>query len=339
VAADPRTGSGEVSLYDLDLQSIYDSAPAGLAFIDNELRFQRVNAAFAEMYGLPVEAYTGRLVVELPAGAGDELEPLFRLALNTGQALPATEIEGADFGTPSSKRSWLISANPVFSGTSVIGLSVAARETTARKRTEERMALLNSELHHRVKNVLATVQAIARSTARGAESVEAFEQRFSARLSSLAKTHSLLVAKSQDTASVRDLISTELDPYDDQATQRTVIGGPEIELPASQAVPLGMAVHELTTNAAKHGALSMIGGSVNVTWAVHPMPSARLVLRWVEEGGPPVAPPTRHGFGSQLLERVLSAQIGAKVDREFAATGLRVTIEVPLTTAPAQQEG
>lgn len=309
------------------LETIYDGAPVGLVFIDTELRLQRVNAAIAEMSGLTAKALVGGPVCNIFPAAADELEPLLRLAIGAGQPIPPTEIEDVAAVSTGARRCWLVSANPVRSGAEIVGLSIVVREITDRKRSEERMTLLNSELHHRVKNVLATVQAIARSTARGVDSVEAFEQRFSARLSSLAKTHSLLVAKNRDAASIRDLVCAELEPYGDQATQRLNIDGPDVELPALLAVPFGMALHELTTNAAKHGALSMIGGCVSVTWSCA---GERLVLSWVEEGGPPVAPPKRHGFGSQLLERVLGAQIKARVSRDFAPAGLRVRIEVPL---------
>jgi two-component sensor histidine kinase len=211
-----------------------------------------------------------------------------------------------------------------------VARQLAERELQARQRLAE-METANAELHHRVKNLLTTVQAIGSSTVRATTSLPEFEEAFGGRLKALAKTHDLLVTGARGATSLTRLLRSELDPYDDEAGSRVRLDGPDVVLGSEIAVPLGMAVHELTTNAAKYGALSVGPGSVHVEWFVDPTDSGeQLQLRWIEEGGPAVSSPKRRGFGSQLLERVLGGQFGAKVEREFAPQGLRVRINLLL---------
>ncbi len=203
-------------------------------------------------------------------------------------------------------------------------------DITERKRAEEQQSLLIRELHHRVKNTLATVQAIMGSTARTADTIDAFKTALIGRISSLAKTH-LLLADETPTVSLSDLLYKELGAFDDGSGDRIVVSGPPVELPTQLAVSLGMALHELTTNAARFGALSVHGGRVTATWRVTLTARRRtLDFGWVESGGPPVEPPARKGFGSRLLELVLPVQIRAKTHIEYALEGVRVHYRVPL---------
>jgi PAS domain S-box-containing protein len=215
------------------------------------------------------------------------------------------------------------------------GMTGVVQDITDRKHAEERQHLLIRELHHRVKNTLATVQAIVGSTARTASSIDEFYQGFVGRIVSLARTHNLLTEDLWQKASLEELIQTELGPYEDEARNRVIVDGPSVELPSEAAVPIGMAIHELTTNAAKHGALSTFGGQVEVTWQVEPTePRPKLRFSWMERGGPRVSMPTRQGFGSRLLQRVLAAQLQADVKMEFPEDGFRFTMELPIPGDP-----
>ncbi|GJE04558.1 hypothetical protein GMJLKIPL_6522 [Methylobacterium isbiliense] len=209
-------------------------------------------------------------------------------------------------------------------------------DITDRRLAEERQTLLIRELHHRVKNTLATVQAIVGSTARTASSIDSFYEAFVGRIMSLAHTHSVLTEDVWQTASLRGLLENELKPYADgtmtpEADGRITLEGPAVDLASEIAVPIGMAIHELTTNAAKYGALSGRSGRVQVRWSLEPE-GDRTILRfeWRESGGPAVTPPTRQGFGSRLLQRVLSTQVQATVATDYAADGLRLTMLAPL---------
>jgi two-component sensor histidine kinase len=200
-----------------------------------------------------------------------------------------------------------------------------------REQTEQRQALLIRELHHRVKNTLATVQAIVGSTARSTTTVDEFYHAFSDRIVSLAKTHSLLTEDYWQLASLREILQNELGPYDDENGGRILLSGPALDLSADLAVPTGMAIHELTTNAVKHGALSVPDGRVEVAWDVNALEGGRkLHLEWTERDGPPVAEPTRRGFGSTLLQRVLTAQVQATIDIDYRPSGLHFTMDAPL---------
>ena len=213
----------------------------------------------------------------------------------------------------------------------------ARRRQREAERTAERQALLIRELHHRVKNTLATVQAVVGATARSAKSIDAFYEAFVGRIISLANTHDVLTEAVWQTAPLRDLLVKELGPYSDEAggasgpDDRVTLEGPPVDLPSEAAVPIGMAVHELTTNAAKYGALSVPTGRVHVRWAVEPVEDGqRLTFCWVERGGPPVEPPTTQGFGSRLLQRVLAAQLRAEVDMAYEPEGFRFRFDAIL---------
>ena len=200
-----------------------------------------------------------------------------------------------------------------------------------RQQTAERQALLIRELHHRVKNTLATVQALLGASARSAASVDEFYNGFSARIVSLAKTHNLLTEDYWQTASLRDMLQNELGPYDGGAEPRIRLEGPMVELTADLAVPTGMAIHELTSNAAKHGALSVPQGRIEVLWDVRQDTGGRrLRMDWTERGGPPAAEPRRKGFGSTLLQRVLTVQCGAEIAFEFEPAGLHFSMDAPI---------
>jgi PAS domain S-box-containing protein len=206
------------------------------------------------------------------------------------------------------------------------------RDRTERRRAEERQELLIRELHHRVRNTLATVQAIANSTIRSADSMEDFSDAFLGRINALARTHSLLTEDYWQAASLRDLLAAQLGPYQDGSAHQVQLNGPAVELPSEIAVPVSMAIHELTTNAAKHGSLSVEGGHLAVTWTVQGTGGAErtIHLEWRERNGPPVSPPTREGFGTRLLERVLTIQAQAKVRVEYQPEGLYFTADIPL---------
>ncbi|MCB8819022.1 sensor histidine kinase [Microvirga rosea] len=214
------------------------------------------------------------------------------------------------------------------------------QDITARKLADERQALLLHELNHRVKNTLATVQSIASLTRRSAEAEDpAIWDAFLGRLQGLAKTNDLLTATNWNGADLRDVLSNELDPYQDVLGRRVRLRGPRVSLQASAVLALGLAVHELATNAAKYGSLSHPEGRIRVTWAVTKGDSPRsLLVEWVETGGPPVVPPKRQGFGSKLIQRGLAQQLGGDIKLIFAPTGVRCVITFPVVGVVAELE-
>jgi len=204
-------------------------------------------------------------------------------------------------------------------------------DISERKRAEEQQSMMVRELHHRVKNTLATVQAIMGSTARTAATIEDFKSALIGRIGALAKTHLLLSDEGRAEISFEQILRNELDAFDDGSNERVRYSGPPVEIPSRIAVSLGMAIHELTTNSAKYGALSVYGGKVDVAWSVTIEATRRTMqFVWVESGGPPVEQPKREGFGTRLLDFVLPGQIHADSEIEFRPEGVRVHVSVPL---------
>jgi two-component sensor histidine kinase len=201
----------------------------------------------------------------------------------------------------------------------------------ANRTFEQRQSLLVRELHHRVKNTLATVQALVGATRRSTGSFDAFYRSFSNRITSLAQTHTLLTEDYWQTAPLREIALSELKPFAESRQPRFMLIGPPVELSADLAVPVGMALHELTTNAICHGALSVPGGHVEVRWSVDEGEGVRkLHLEWRERGGPPVGEPQHQGFGTTLLQRVLPMQCKAEVEVQYDPEGLRFRMQAPL---------
>ena len=183
--------------------------------------------------------------------------------------------------------------------------------------SEHRQRLLINELNHRVKNTLATIQSIAALTARRTTSVEDFMRLFEARLIALSDTHNLLTANGWERARLRDLLTLEFRPY---AEDRLRMAGPEVTLEAEQALSMGLILHELVTNAAKYGPLkcpSEAAGWVDVRWSAVDA-DGRITLDWVEHGGPVVAPPTRSGFGSRLIDTSIRTTLAGSAVMDYA---------------------
>jgi two-component sensor histidine kinase len=205
------------------------------------------------------------------------------------------------------------------------------QQEEARRAADARQELLIHELNHRVKNTLATVQSMARQTARSAASLDDFTSSFEARLMAMSQTHNVLTANHWEGAGLRGILSAELEPYAGGRDDRIRLDGPAVSLTPAVALPLGMAIHELATNAAKYGALSVETGQVAVEWGVegHAGPET-LSLIWRESGGPAVVPPARTGFGTRLIRTSLERELAGEVRLDYAAAGLTCRIAVPL---------
>jgi len=219
---------------------------------------------------------------------------------------------------------------------SIVGVS---QDITEQRLVEERQALLLHELNHRVKNTLATVQSIASLTRRSAENRDpAAWNAFMDRLHGMAKTHDLLTETQWQGALLEDVLKNELDPYQDVLQQRIRLRGPRINLHPGAVLALGLAVHELATNAVKYGSLSVPEGRVHVMWALTTGagPSA-LLVEWVESGGPPVRKPERQGFGTKLIQRGLAQQLGGEIKLDFLPAGIRCVITFPISTMALDQ--
>jgi two-component sensor histidine kinase/integral membrane sensor domain MASE1 len=281
----------------------------------------------AEIDGTPVDACIGRTLREVAPGVADTVEPLYRRVIETGQAVLHREVHGTTPAQPDVERDWLADYYPIREPDgSVQAVAAIVVEITERNQAEARQRLLLRELNHRVKNSLAVVQAIARQTVAGATSPAAFVEAFEGRLRAVALTHNLLTDSNWRGAQLASLVREELRAH--AGDGRVAITGEDVLLNPDLSGTLGLVVHELATNAAKHGSLSVPTGRVAVGWTVGPRDGApQLDLLWRETGGPAASPPARRGFGSMLIERSLGK---GRVGLNFAPSGLVCRIELPL---------
>ncbi|HZF93992.1 MAG TPA: HWE histidine kinase domain-containing protein [Allosphingosinicella sp.] len=206
-------------------------------------------------------------------------------------------------------------------------------DAVERALAEQRQRLLINELNHRVKNTLATVQAIAFQTLKGEIPLAEARSRFEARLLALSRAHSLLTAQNWEGASLARVVADATE-YLAGEQGRFEVSGPDVLLAPRPALALALAFHELGTNAAKYGALSAEGGTVAISWT---SVGGTLRIEWRERGGPVVVQPERRGFGSRLIERGLAADLGGQASLEFGAEGLVCTIEAGLTGLTAKE--
>ncbi len=209
-----------------------------------------------------------------------------------------------------------------------LGFATISQNIDARKQDEERMELLIDELNHRVRNTLAIVNAIATQTLKHTPSVQDFRLAFGGRIAALAKAHTLLATTKWTASAMRDLIAEQLAPYTKDRTDALVISGPRLLVNPKQALNLSLVMHELAANAAKYGALSVPAGRVEISWRVQP--DRVLRLTWHEFDGPGVAPPTRRGFGSQLIEFNIAHEFGGEARLDFPPAGVKCVLTIPL---------
>jgi two-component sensor histidine kinase len=210
----------------------------------------------------------------------------------------------------------------------IVGIFVQGHDVTESVIAAERQKLMIDELNHRVKNTLATVQSIAMQTARSHDDPKSFAEAFQSRILSLSHTHDLLTQSHWEGADLRAVLEHETAAH---GPARLSLNGPNVALDPATAVSLGMIFHELATNAAKYGALSVGDGRVLVDWSVADLNAPRLNIQWRETGGPAVSAPDRRGFGSRLIERNVRHDLAGTVERHYSSDGFTADISIPLT--------
>lgn len=219
----------------------------------------------------------------------------------------------------------------------LVGASKVGRDITERKHFERLQQLLISELNHRVKNTLATVQSIANQTVHRAKSASDFATRFGGRLQSLARTHNLLTQSTWQGAELTAIIRDQL-PLGEDSDGRISYSGPLVMLDAQASLHLSLVLHELATNALKYGALSDLKGKLSIRWVVQTDGGRHLVLHWQETGGPTVTVPQSRGFGTTLIEKSLEAHGGVTSIR-YEAEGVSCEIMLPLPESEFSSSG
>jgi PAS domain S-box-containing protein len=335
------------------LAATYEHAAIGISEVAPDGRFLRVNEAICSIIGMSREQHlTVKLFDRTHPDDADPDREAFRKQVN-GE-LEFYSIEKRLVRTDG-RTVWIsVRSTPVRADNGQLLFVVrVVQDITERKASERRQKLLIDELNHRVKNTLATVQSLASQTARGAPTPEAFREAFEGRLIALSKAHDQLTVHHWESVDLRELLSGSLAPYAGAGPDRIVLRGEDIVLRPRAVLTLAMVFHELATNAAKYGALSVPGGSIEIRWQPEPAQGGgeaggkksdpggdvrMLRIEWIEQGGPPVVEPTRRGFGSKLIEGSIPADHGGSVRLVYDRSGLRCEIVVPLDAVAADSE-
>ena len=207
----------------------------------------------------------------------------------------------------------------------VIGASKIARDVTERKRQENFISILSREVDHRAKNLLAVVQAIVSLTE--GDTPAQMKAAITGRIHALANAHNLLALSHWEGASLESMVLHELAPYSGEGNSRTSISGPSQTVGPKTAQSISIALHELATNAAKYGALSVPAGRVRVEWSLKP--NRDLNIRWTEMNGPKITPPSREGFGTRAIKLMIKNQLYGDVQFNWNSAGLVCDIDIP----------
>jgi two-component sensor histidine kinase len=312
-----------------EINSLYESAPIGLAFFSRDYRYVRINSELAAMNGVPVERHIGRTPKEVLAENAPLVEPMIDRVFATGEPIRDVEISGETAQQPGVLRHWLTGFYPIFGDDSAMeAVGAWVIEISERKAAQERETLLAREVDHRAKNLLAVVQSIVTLTP--AHDAEELKSSVVGRIQALARAHSLLSDSRWDGVLLGDLVAEELAPFVVRITKRVTYGGPALTLRPAAAQSLALVLHELATNAAKYGALSVPAGKLNVEWArdedeLGPF----LRVDWTESDGPPVEEPEALSFGSNIIRASVERQLRGKVTKDWRPEGLFCTLRIP----------
>jgi len=285
------------------------------------------NEAAERMFGYSASEMIGQSIRRLvPADRQAEEDMILaRLAENQSISQFETQRVAKDGRTFDAS----VTISPVRdAGGRVIGAAKIIRDITERKQMEQRLHLMLREVNHRAKNMLSLVKAIARQTA--ARKPEDFLTRFTDRIQALAANQNLLVQNEWRGVDLEDLVRAQLAPFADLVGTKIALHGPKLRLNAATAQAIGLALHELATNAGKYGALSTDKGRVDVCWGTD---GDTLNVRWAERDGPLVSPPERRGFGTMVIEGMAKKSVDGAVDLDYAPSGLNWGLTCPAANA------
>jgi PAS domain S-box-containing protein len=309
---------------------VVETANEAILVIDEGGIVHSFNPAAERIFGYRASEIIGRnvaiLMPEPHRSAHDDYIDAYRRTgqakiIGVGREVEAVRKDGRKFPVDLSVAEWRIEGERFFTG--------ILRDITKRKQAEEHIQFIMRELSHRTKNMLAVVQAMAWKTARTSSNLDDFKERFTNRIEALARSHDLLSKGDWHGVSLEDLVRGQLLPF--EAENHLDIHGPDLVLRPEAAQSLGLALHELATNASKYGALASPVGRIEVGWSIDPEDTASRQFRicWRESGGPEVAPPQRYGFGYTVLKEMTGRTLNGEVALEFTKEGFVWQLTAP----------
>jgi len=310
-----------------DLKNFLESTQIATVFLDNDLRVMNFTPAITQILHL-VETDTGRPIAHIKARIPiEELYDEIRRVLRT-LASAERELTAPDSGTR-----YIVRILPYRSIDNFIaGVVITFIDVTAITRAEERQRLLLAELQHRVRNTLGVVRSIARRSAETSSTVEEYSAHLDGRLNAFARTQALVTRDPEGGVDLEYLVVEELLAYNAREGEQMRVSGPVVRFQPKAAETFALAIHELATNSLKYGALGHPSGRLEISWRIDESADPpQLLFDWRERGGPPVAEPTRKGFGSELLERTLAFDLKGHTTLSFNLSGFHCEIAIPLT--------
>lgn len=311
-------------------QSIVDTVPDPLLVLDQNLCIQSANRAFYATFKVERDETIGQHLYDLGNRQWDipDLRLLLEEVIPKSKAVVDYEVEHAFPNV--GRRTMLVSAHQLFhpdNNTRTLLLTIV--DATARRQREAEKDILLGELRHRMKNLLALVQAMARQTTADNRSGVEYRDAFLGRFNALMEAHDAAFSDSGE-IDLREVVEQTLEPYSERGSAVQIAAGPVVKVTSGQIMSLSLILHELATNAVKYGALSTPRGQIRIRWDVEEASDPSLRLVWQESGGPPVASPTVTGFGTKLIKFAATHELGGQVELEYAPTGLTVEIVAPL---------
>ncbi|WP_319775624.1 HWE histidine kinase domain-containing protein [Breoghania sp.] len=319
----------------IDYRRLLQDLPTPCMVLDRQLRFVEVNAHYLAATRCTREELVGQHVFTV-FPASEEVSAPFEDALKRALAGEITVLERLCYAIPvpedeggGTREVWWSCRNaPAHDEQGrICGVIQHAEDVTQEVAAEQMRDAVSHEFAHRIKNMLATITVIARRTGAQAESIDGFNTVFGQRIDAMARTHQLLVNGGWDGMQLSDLLEGELTPFRNEGRGCITLRGPRVKLTSTQAQALGMAFHELSTNAAKYGAFTDPAGRLTVQWGLM---EKGLKIEWIEDGLSDVVVPERIGFGSRIIEEVMPMQLEGTVERKFTPSGMHCEIIVPM---------
>jgi PAS domain S-box-containing protein len=309
-------------------RATFENAAVGVAHFSPDGRWLRVNRAMSRILGWPAEELVATSFQEIthPDDLAVELDKLEQLRAGKIDSYSVERRtirkDGATVWIRRTVSSVLTSQGSIDYLVSVV------EDISERKSAEDEIRLLMREANHRAKNILSLVQVIARQTA--ASSPESFTERFTDRIQALAANQDLLVGHKWQGVDMEDLVRAQLAHFADLIGPRIAVGGPKLHLNPAASQTLGLAIHELATNAGKYGALSTDAGHVDIDWRLD---GETLAMNWIERGGPPVRQPEHEGFGTTVTSTMAKRTLDGDVRLDYAPSGVAWHLTCPATNA------
>jgi two-component system, chemotaxis family, CheB/CheR fusion protein len=310
-----------------DLQNLYDSTEIAAIFLDRNLIIRSFTPAVTRLFNL-IPGDRGRPLTDI-AHQLDYLD----LPQDVQQVFGARQPLERRVNRRDGAAHYIVRALPYWTGSNKVeGAVLTLSDVTGLAQAEDQQRVLVAELNHRVRNMLTVIVGIATQTLKRAESAESFGKTFLGRLHTMARSYELVSRDQWGEVSLLDVARQEIEPYLSDRRERIVLDGPPVSLRPKLALSLGMIIHELATNAAKYGSLSVAIGSLEMAWSLESRSGGQtyLVIDWTERGGPAVKKSDRRGLGLTLIEREMGHGLDGKARIDFEESGLRANLRIPL---------